>query len=73
MRQSYMGGAHHLVRTGKRHTLFRIERAVLDRLDGGPTPKPTIVLTHQHCLELDRLCLDMLDGKPVEGVSVVPF
>ncbi len=73
MRQSYMGGAHHLVQTGERHTLFLVKREVLDRLDGGPTEKPTVLLAHQHCLELDSLCLDAFAGKAIDGVSIVPF
>jgi hypothetical protein len=73
MRQSYMGGAHHLVQTGERHTLFRVDREVLDRLEGGATDKPTVFLAHRHCVELDNLCLDAFAGKAVDGVSIVPF
>ena len=73
MRQSYMGGAHHFVQTGERHTLFLVKREVLDRLAGGPTEKPTVLLAHQYCLELDSLCLEAHAGTPVEGVSIVPF
>jgi len=73
MRQSYMGGAHHLVQTGERFTLFRVEREVLDRLDGGASDKPTLILTHKHCIELDSLCRDAYSGKAVDGVAVVAF
>ena len=73
MRQPYMGGAHHLVHTGERHTLFLVEREVLDRLEGGPTDKPTVLLAHQYCVEIDALCLEAFEGRAVEGVSIVPF
>ena len=73
MRQSYMGDAHHLVQTGERHTLFRVHRGVLDRLEGGPTEKPTVLLAHQYCVEIDALCLEAFEGHPVEGVTIVPF
>lgn len=52
--------------------LFLMERRVLDRLDGGSTEKPAVLLTHQHCVEIDALCLDAFEGREV-GVSIVPF
>ena len=73
MRQSYMGGAHHLVQTGEGHRLFLVKREVLDRLDGGRTEKPTVLLAHQHCVQIDALCLEAFEGREVEGVSIVPF
>ena len=68
-----MGGAHHLVATGERFTLFRVQREVLERLEGGPTEEPTVLLTHRHCVELDGLCLEAYAGTTVEGVSIVSF